>query len=115
MVLAAAAGNPEVSATYVELGVEQNQMSVIRPLAGAGNQVGVDTPDILSCNEFRTFWIYWTYQSVIVGSGSDITEGSFLVYSSESMHYTQAVGFVNSPGIKAEYEFVTLSGKICYC
>jgi hypothetical protein len=41
------------------LGINANTQSCIRESRYGTNVVFIDTPDILSCDEFRYFWMRW--------------------------------------------------------
>ena len=45
----------------IVIGGWTNTQSVIRDAMGAEPLRTRDTPNILSCGEFRTFWIHWAY------------------------------------------------------
>ena len=55
--------------TYeIDIGTSNNTRTVIR--AGARGQgealVGVSTPDIVDCNEYRVFWMSWANGTIVV-------------------------------------------------
>ena len=76
-----------------------------------------ETPNILSCDVFRTFWVMWSTNTVSVGYGGAPKPGTnnqFISYTNPNGtgEYIQAVGIINSAQIIAEYEFVHLTGNL---
>ena len=53
----------------IEIGGSNNQMTSIRNKRNVNPVAEIETPDILSCDEHRPFWISWLNFRVSVGHG----------------------------------------------
>lgn len=73
-------GMTQYNAYEVALGIEQNTVSVIMRNRGGPDIRRENTPNILSADEFRHFWISWDYTKglVEVGKGVEVGSNSFL-------------------------------------
>ena len=60
----------------------------------------VDTPSVLSCTEYRKFWITWDEDHVTLGRGmhvgSDIIISLPMTDDPNDMHYVAVSGFKNT-------------------
>ena len=64
-----------------------NQRSVIRPCHQCQEWISADTPDLLSCDTYRQFWISWDNLVLSVGSGWQVGTQAFLTYSIDEQQY----------------------------
>ena len=79
----------------VLLGSAGNRKSAIRPVdIGSKPKVVADTPGILNCTAFRTFWIRWDGGKIQVGRGSIYGINRFLSWSEPSPMSINAVSFI---------------------
>lgn len=73
----------------------------------------VDTPGILSPNEWRTFWIRWNDGHVEVGKGHDVGNNRFMDWQQTGNIFNiTAIGVSTGFGNVGDYEFSTTSGDI---
>ena len=70
--------NTETNTTEIELGANGNLESIIRDGPDGNILIQKATPDILSCDELRTFWIKWDDGELAVGTGSHFESGEIL-------------------------------------
>jgi len=65
--------------TYeVIIGGNGNQNSFIRDRDSYNEVQRVDTPGIMDCNNYKTFWVSWENYRIVVGQGALIGQSSFL-------------------------------------
>ena len=97
----------------VVIGGWSNSMSAIRPTKG-GHLTEVTTLDILSCDQFRSFWITWsnTYGTYNVGTGEVVDQQIFMSYTEDSprgnIHH---IGLSTGYGFSGEWEFHETIGR----
>ncbi len=91
---------------------QDNMKSAIKQSFGSNSSIEVDTPYILSCDEYRAFHVSWSAKSIVVGMGSNILSGHFMHYATnETIQYVQAIAFESSHGHTLDYEIVKLIGE----
>ena len=104
----------QVSNSYeIIIGGYSNQRSEIRPNVQTVPVTWLDTPDILSCNETRFFWVSWEGGVIEVGLGLRVGQRRFLFWKDLSPRNVTAVGF-SSWDKENDWEFTHNEGiKIC--
>ena len=98
--LARYAGISNVEMNEVVIGGWNNTQSVIRKgPQNDGDRAELQTPDILSCTEYRFFWIYWDDHVISVGKGSRVFDDEFLRwYGPGVTKHVSALSFTNAAG-----------------
>ena len=62
-----------VSFSYaIKIGHDNNTASTIFRLGPSSSDVVFDTPGVLSCDSYTTFWVSWTGREVMFGAGSAV-------------------------------------------
>ena len=59
----------------------------------------VDTPDIVSADEQRPFWIKWDHGEIVLGRGEVVGEDIILAYYDPSPNPINAVAFNGNRGL----------------
>ena len=109
--LAATAGNSENRLYEVVIGGNGNTQSFIRRTRLSSNEAVAETPDILNCNELRTFWIQWENNHVEVGEGSVLNEGRFINwYDTTDPHVITAMALSTGWGSTGDWQFSYING-----
>lgn len=99
------------------LGTDDNQRSVIRYGSAANRQTvfNTATPNILHCNELRTFWLSWDHSdgTVKVGRGPLIDEQGFMQWTNNRTprQFYNAIGLSCATGSAAMWVVNENSGK----
>ena len=61
------------------------------------DHLGVDTPSVLSCTEYRKFWITWNEDHVTLGRGmhvgSDVITSLPITDNPNNMHFAAVSGY----------------------
>jgi len=84
----------KVSNSYeVVIGGYGNKRSDIRSNVQSDAVARMDTPDIVSCNETRFFWVSWDGGLIEVGLGLRVGQRRFLFWKDLSPRNVTAVGF----------------------
>ena len=70
----------------------------------------IDTPEILSCDEFRTFWISWDNGLIAIGTGAWVGYTEFISWQDPE---PDGVGYLSISGWSqvVEWEMIQFSGK----
>ena len=58
----------------------ENQRIEIRTAVGAEPIAVKDVPNLLSCNEWRSFWITWGSRQLIIGRGEEYGKEELIAY-----------------------------------
>ena len=95
----------------VAIGDSDNQNSVVYNSVNGNPGVIVHTPGILSCEDFRTFWVATDVDTLFVGYGAELFEDEFMRFTGENVHYIHAMGLQESQFSNVEYEFFSIRGK----
>ena len=102
----------------VVIGDDNNQRSHVRHVKTNTKFFDTSTPDILHCNEFRTFWMkwYWTFSGTTrayfdVGKGPLPGEHMFMSYNDAATENYDAVGLTSSAGNSAVWRINENSGR----
>lgn len=84
----------------------------MKSVRGDGPLVAVRTPGILSCNEYRWFWVRWGGGAIEVGQGHIVGAKRFIILEDPepiSIHsLTVSAGF----GAEGNFNFNTYEGKL---
>ena len=100
------------SDTYeVRIGTESNQKTVIIPDPNDSHQVSADTPNVLDCNQYTSFWISWKYDTLYVGRGAYAWEDELLRYQDSTPHTINAALMEFSSGQEGVFSVNKLDGK----
>ena len=111
--LAAIVGNSENRLYEVVIGGQGNTQSYIRRTAqSTDDEALAETPDILSCNEFRSFWIQWENNHVEVGEGSVINQRRFINWADTTdPHGISALTLSTGWESTGDWQFSYISGR----
>ena len=110
--LCAVEGQIDYDAYEIQIGIENNQVTVIYPkLNDATNQVRASTPNVLDHLQFRAFWISWSYGVIRVGKGGNLHVNELLSYTDPAPHAVGAVGFAAEASIDSHWVITKLIGK----
>ena len=80
LAMAESEAKPNELAYTIQIGNYKNTKSVIRTSKkpGSENKALALTPNILNCDEFRTFWVSWRNGRIQVGRGSVPKQRQFM-------------------------------------
>ena len=91
--------------TYeIEIGASGNMKTVLRDAVQGSEVTEVETPSVLSCSEWRVFWVRWSVTDsecvVQFGSGPDVDQNTILEYafSEDKAYVIGAVSVASHPG-----------------
>ena len=107
--------SPEVGKTEevyeIALGIKDNVNSVIRNAKGT-NHVTVLTQGILSCDEYRTFWVQWVNGSgIYVGEGPEVGVDEVIRLIDRVDEDIKAPGFSTGNGATGSWRIQNYGGK----
>jgi Farnesoic acid 0-methyl transferase len=95
----------------VVIGGWHNSRSVIyRDLVSNTTAVEASTPNILSCDELRQFWIRWQSDGKIAVGQNVINTAEFLSYVDPAPHKINGISVSTGAGSSGEWQFVADSG-----
>ncbi|ELU10678.1 hypothetical protein CAPTEDRAFT_63764, partial [Capitella teleta] len=103
----ALSSNPGFTAehTYeIVLGGASNKKSFIRNETLSASLVSKDTPGILSCDEYREFWISWEHDMIEVGTGTDTGRDMFMNYAGTSLFPIHGLAVSTGWGAEGDWE-----------
>ena len=113
--LAASVGNTDSRVYEVVIGGNNNTQSFIRRSPQANNEVLAETKDILSANEYRTFWIRWANNNLEVGEGSNIGVSKFMSWDDISdPHSVTGLSLSTGWGATGDWQFSYITGELHY-
>lgn len=110
----ALSSNPGFTAehTYeIVLGGASNKKSFIRNETLSASLVSKDTPGILSCDEYREFWISWEHDMIEVGTGTDTGRDMFMNYAGTSLFPIHGLAVSTGWGAEGDWELNLVPGK----
>jgi hypothetical protein len=103
----------------VVLGAYDNQRSMIRYGAAVSElQIVFDTstPDILHCNDLRSFWLEWDDSGfVAVGMGPSVSEQRFMQWTKADRRFYNSIGLTNENGGTAMWQVNENTGQSTRC
>ncbi len=72
-----------------------------------------DTPNILNCDEYRTFYVRWTGSTIGVGTGSGIYYNQIIAYSDayQELPLTNVISLMNTRENVIDYQIFKYIGK----
>ena len=88
-----------------------NKYTIIYRSVGGDIAVMYYTTNILSCDEFRTFWVGLKENILIVGRGAQLFENEIMRFFGENVHYIQSLGLTDTKGGEVSYELFSLRGR----
>ena len=94
------------------IGGWDNSQSAIKipPHSGGTIVIEVPTPDILSANEWRTFWVTYDHGLIETGSGSDVGANIILQYHVDNPMTITAISVSGAVNYEADWEFSQFEG-----
>ena len=96
----------------IALGVEDNKVSEIRQTVGGLGYTVAWTSDILSCDEFRTFWFMWVDGiGLDVGRGSTVGSERFMRFVDLKGKDINAVSFSTGSGSTGQFRISNVGGE----
>jgi len=97
--------------TYeVVLGGWQNSRSAIRNKTQGMDWTDVSTPDILHCDEMRSFWISWEYGLIMVGKGSKVGKNEVMHWLDPAPYSVHAISVSTGYESSGLWEFSSTEG-----
>ena len=101
------------SRTYeIIIGGNANMNSFIRDAETFHEKIRVDTPNILDCNNYRTFWVKWESDyTVTVGQGAVINRNTFLDWNDAEQRVFRGITISTYYGAEGLWEFSFLEGN----
>jgi len=99
--------------TYeIIIGGNGNQNSFIRDDNTVGEVLRADTPNIMDCDNFKTFWVTWGIDyRIAVGRGARVNVGTFLDYVDIDKRNFQGFTISTYFTIVGNWDFSFLDGK----
>ena len=111
IILSPDVGNTE-DVYEIALGIDDNVHSVIRNTRGGTNHVIAWTEDILSCDEYRTFWIQWVNGSgIYVGEGPEVGVDEIFRFIDLVGKNIRAAGFSTGNGATGSWRIQNVGCK----
>ena len=100
------------SAYEIALGVESGKMSEIRLEIGGSVLFSRATSNILSCGEFRAFWIAMVHQTtftdILFGEGPKVGSKALMHHRHQNGKTVKAVSFSSGRGAAASWRMVNV-------
>ncbi len=90
-------------------GINKNSQSVILESVSGNVWTTAETPNILSCNEYREFWITWSTVTIRVGRGGFIGSDQILEYTG-LIDVIHSVGLTTAPGVQGQWIHGNING-----
>ena len=75
-----------------------------------GNAVDATTPDVLSCDVMRDFWLSWSESTVAIGSGRVVDENSLVRHTDSNERPVHALTFRTDFEVNGTWEFPEYEG-----
>jgi hypothetical protein len=114
--LSAVEGQVDIDMIEVQLGIDNNMRSSIRPMPnGDTDVVTVDTPSILDSSQFRSFWVSWANGHIRVGKGGNVHINEFMSYPDPTPQKVGAVGFAADSTADSAWVITKLLGECALC
>ena len=110
LALASVLGDTSYHTYEVVIGASSNQYSVIRNMTLQNNLMAAHTPDILSCDESRPFWLSWAGGLIQVGRGTRVSVDRFIEWQETEPYPTNAVAISTGWGATGEWQFTDIQG-----
>ena len=104
-----------VALTYfVKIGTRNNTATEIMEKFVDQEGTVVDTPNILSCDETRMFWVRWGDGVVSMGAGSVVGKDTVISHTFEDSmaHGVSAVSVNTLNGVNGQWQFKAYEGKL---
>ena len=109
LILAEVTQNVNYYSTEVVIG-EDNLQSYIKSIDGELHEKK-DTPEILDCFNFKTFWIRWDVGMLSIGHGAHPDINAFLSTSDTKPHQIQSIAFSTTSPEESLFNFGGIFGK----
>ena len=100
----------EVLTYEVVIGGYKNSKSVIRQKRLGPNSAVADTQAVLSCTEFRSFWVSWKSALIEVGFGEVRGVDTFLSWQDPKPHAVESLSFSSGFGASADFRLEWMQG-----
>lgn len=118
--LSASLQNTEELTYEIEIGANGNSKTVLRDSVGGSTILEENTPSILDCNEWKSFWLRWSTindeTQVEMGSGADVDSKRILhhSFSGSNAFNIKALSMAAHPDIGAHsyWEVAAPEGEI---
>ena len=94
----------------VVLGGANNQKSFIRDRRLGPNRAVANTPNILDCKRYKTFWVSWIADQIAVGKGGAIGVNRFMSWEDSRAHPVNVVSFATGWGSSGRWRMRFLKG-----
>ena len=104
-------GHREAESYEVVIGAGDNKQSLIRDEQLGWTMSGADTPDVLSCEQTRAFWVAFDGGRIRVGSGAEVYKQQMLHWDDPSPHDVTAVSTSTGWGTTGEWAFSASQGE----
>ncbi|CAH1794507.1 unnamed protein product [Owenia fusiformis] len=103
--LALAATSDDFSKNTYEIviGGWSGTKSVIRDARGGGVMAEAETLDIVTCEEFRSFWVSWKNGLIEVGKGKTHGVGRFMFWTDPNAHVVKALSLATGWGSRGKW------------
>ena len=102
----------ETGALEVVLGVDGNQRSVILSTKQGREVASMDTPNILSCDQFRDFWVGWSEGDIRFGRALIFGRQFILGWKSEVPRFIRTIEVASGTDEAVEWKMFMQPG-IC--
>ncbi|XP_064595766.1 C3 and PZP-like alpha-2-macroglobulin domain-containing protein 8 [Liolophura sinensis] len=89
------------------IGGNGNSLSSISRGKSDSDQVTAHTPNVLTMEEYRAFWVSWEGGRVRVGLGSHINYQQLMSLDLHEEHTVEYIGFATSSGVPATFKIWT--------
>ena len=109
ILLSATAERTDKYAYEVGIGVNGNVNTWIRK--DEIIPIKIETRDILSANEFRTFWLRWEASDIELGRGSHVGVDSVIHWQDPNPTAVHALSLASGGSATAQWELYQLGGK----
>ncbi|ELU12989.1 hypothetical protein CAPTEDRAFT_114549 [Capitella teleta] len=108
-------GNTDTQTYEVVIGGWENTKTVIRRSVAGDIVEEVDTPDILSCDHLRIFWIKQERDGLLqIGEGSNIGNNVVLSWNDADPYDVASVSLSTGHGARGEWQVLHVQGEPTY-
>ncbi len=106
-------GQTAIMASEITLGYNKNDYTILRKVFCGDINVLKHTPNILSCNEYHSFWLHWASNTISVGYGAYVGYGEILSYTDNTLHSIQYIGLIGLQSADVSFEVFHITGTQC--
>ncbi len=93
------------------IGDHNNTRTLLRDSIGGSILAQSVTPGILSCDQYRTFWLSWTIHSIRFGVGNHVGQQEYLTWIAPTVRHIASIGLTTSQGSAGQWVHGNINGQ----